>query len=226
MISLNRIIHKNEIILYHTEIDNLDPYELSILSAIKIILTNQYDCKSIYCPVNVKDVINILSNNNIIADKTKRHLNKSFKALLTKNILEYNKKSGSTYHINRHNLLFKKEMFVSINNKDLQNILCDLNSNSIKLYGCYIKLLSTININTKFSYPSLECLSEKFNMSIMTTQKYTKLLEQNNLISIYRQKSYDSQTGKFRSYNNIYFKPSDAEFISKQYNINLQQTTK
>lgn len=223
---MNRMIHKNEIILYHTEIDNLDPYELSILSAIKIILTNQYDCKSIYCPVNVKDVIYILSNNNTIADKTKRHLNKSFKSLITKNMFEFNKKSGSTYYINRHNLLFKKEMFVSINNKDLQNILSELNSNSIKLYGCYIKLLSTININTKFSYPSLECLSEKFNMSIMTTQKYTKLLERKRLILIYRQKSYDPQTGKFKSYNNIYFKPCDYEFISKQYNINLSQTNK
>ena len=125
-----------------------------------------------------------------------------------------------------YNLLFKKEMFVSINNKDLQNILSELNSNSIKLYGCYIKLLSTININTKFSYPSLECLSEKFNMSIMTTQKYTKLLERKRLILIYRQKSYDPQTGKFKSYNNIYFKPCDYEFISKQYNINLSQTNK
>lgn len=223
---MNKIIHKNEIILYHTEIDNLDSYELSILSAIKIILTNQFDYKTIYCPVNVKDVIKILNNDNkVITDKLKRTLNKSFKSLITKNILDYNKKTGSTYYINRHFLLFKKEMFISIKYQELKNIFSnELSSNTIKLYGCYIKLLSTININTRFSYPSLEYLSKKFNMSIMTTQKYTKLLEKYNLILIYRQKTYDGKTGKFRSHNNIYFKPCDAEFISKKYNINLQTT--
>lgn len=217
---INKVVHKNEIILYHSEIDNLDSYDIYILSAIKLILTNQYDCRTLYCPVNAKDVIKVLTNNNdFYTDKTKRRLNKSFKSLFDKNIVDYNKKIGSTYYINRYQLLFKEELFVSLRYEELTNTFFnELNSNIVKLYGCYIILLSTINTRTKFSYPSLEYLSEKFDMTIKTTQKYIKLLEKNKLIAIYQpQKTYDKGTGKFRSYNNVYFKPCDKEYVARNF---------
>lgn len=219
---INKVVHKNEIILYHSEIDNLDSYDIYILSAIKLILTNQYDCRTLYCPVNAKDVIKVLTNNNdFYTDKTKRRLNKSFKSLFDKNIVDYNKKIGSTYYINRYQLLFKEELFVSLRYEELTNTFFnELNSTIVKLYGCYIILLSTINTRTKFSYPSLEYLSEKFDMTIKTTQKYIKLLEKNKLIAIYQpKKTYDKGTGKFRSYNNVYFKPCDKEDIARNFGL-------
>ena len=53
-----------------------------------------------------------------------------------------------------------------------------------------------------------------------------KELEKRNLISIHRRKTFDESTGKFKSFNNVYFRPCDKEHICNWFKIDLEQTNK
>ena len=109
----------------------------------------------------------------------------------------------------------KKDEFINI-------FSTNLTSNLVKMYGYYIKLLSTLNINSRVGYHSLDTLSEKFGISKGTLVTYNSELEKRNLISIHRRKTFDELTGKFKSFNNVYFKPCDKEHICNWFKIDLE----
>ena len=59
-------------------------------------------------------------------------------------------------------------------------------------------------------------------MSKSSLIRYNSELEKRNLISIHRRKTFDESTGKFKSFNNVYFKPCDKEHICNWFQIDLE----
>ena len=147
---------------------------------------------------------------------------------MSKNIFKVVNKVGKRYYIERESILINSnKLYVSIKKDEFINIFStNLTSNLVKMYGYYIKLLSTLNINSRVGYHSLDTLSEKFGISKGTLVTYNSELEKRNLISIHRRKTFDESTGKFKSFNNVYFKPCDKEHICNWFKIDLEQTNK
>lgn len=221
-------LHRNEIMLSHDEINNLNLYELTLLSCIKYIVISNYNSSEIK-EIKLNDVLSVLNNNKELPrNNLRRDLSKSFNILLSKNILNVVNKSGRKFYIDRSSILINcNSLFVSIKQQEFKDIFStNLTSSLVKIYGYYIKLLSTFDIHTKVGFYSLDKLSEKFNISKDSLMRYNSELEKRNLISIHRRKTFDESTGKFKSFNNVYFKPCDKEYICNWFKIDLEQTNK
>lgn len=221
-------LHRNEIMLSQDEITNLDLYELTLLSSIKHIIISNYnspDAKEI----KLNDVLSVLNNGKELPrNNLRRDLSRSFRSLMSKNIFKVVNKVGKKYYIERESILINSnKLYVSIKKDEFKNIFStNLTSNLVKMYGYYIKLLSTFDIDSKVGFYSLDTLSEKFSISKGTLVTYNSELEKRNLISIHRRKTFDESTGKFKSFNNVYFKPCDKEHICNWFKIDLEQTNK
>lgn len=221
-------LHRNEIMLSQDEITNLDLYELTLLSSIKHIIISNYnspDAKEI----KLNDVLSVLNNGKELPrNNLRRDLSRSFRSLMSKNIFKVVNKVGKKYYIERESILINSnKLYVSIKKDEFKNIFStNLTSNLVKMYGYYIKLLSTFDIDSKVGFYSLDTLSEKFSISKGTLVTYNSELEKRNLISIYRRKTFDESTGKFKSFNNVYFRPCDKEHICNWFKIDLEQTNK
>lgn len=221
-------LHRNEIMLSQDEITNLDLYELTLLSSIKHIIISNYnspDAKEI----KLNDVLSVLNNGKELPrNNLRRDLSRSFRSLMSKNIFKVVNKVGKRYYIERESILINSnKLYVSIKKDEFKNIFStNLTSNLVKMYGYYIKLLSTFDIDSKVGFYSLDTLSEKFSISKGTLVTYNSELEKRNLISIHRRKTFDESTGKFKSFNNVYFKPCDKEHICNWFKIDLEQTNK
>ena len=217
-------LHRNEIMLSQDEITNLDLYELTLLSSIKHIIISNYnspDAKEI----KLNDVLSVLNNGKELPrNNLRRDLSRSFRSLMSKDIFKVVNKIGKRYYIERESILINSnKLYVSIKKDEFINIFStNLTSNLVKMYGYYIKLLSTLNMNTRVGYHSLDKLSEKFNISKSSLIRYNSELEKRNLISIHRRKTFDESTGKFKSFNNVYFKPCDKEHICNWFQIDLE----
>lgn len=220
---MNNRIHKGKIMLSHYEINNLNLYELTLLSCIKHIVISNYNSSEIK-EIKLNDILTVLNNNKKLPrNNLRRDLSKSFKSLISKNIFNVVDKVGMKYYIKRESLLVNSDtLYVSITQQEFKDIFSSsLTSKTIKLYGYYIKLLSTFNIHTKIGFYSITSLSKKFNISERTIKDYNYELEKRNWISIYKRKTFDESTGKFRSFNNVYYKPCDKEYICNWFKIDL-----
>ena len=221
-------LRRNEIMLSQDEIVNLNLYELTLLSSIKHIIISNYnspDAKEI----KLNDVLSVLNNGKELPrNNLRRDLSRSFRSLMSKNIFKVVNKIGKRYYIERESILINSnKLYVSIKKDEFKNIFStNLTSNLVKMYGYYIKLLSTFDIDSKVGFYSLDTLSEKFSISKGTIVTYNSELEKRNLISIHRRKTFDESTGKFKSFNNVYFKPCDKEHICNWFKIDLEQTNK
>ena len=221
-------LRRNEIMLSQDEIVNLNLYELTLLSSIKHIIISNYnspDAKEI----KLNDVLSVLNNGKELPrNNLRRDLSRSFRSLMSKNIFKVVNKVGKRYYIERESILINSnKLYVSIKKDEFKNIFStNLTSNLVKMYGYYIKLLSTFDIDSKVGFYSLDTLSEKFSISKGTIVTYNSELEKRNLISIHRRKTFDELTGKFKSFNNVYFKPCDKEHICNWFKIDLEQTNK
>lgn len=221
-------LRRNEIMLSQDEIVNLNLYELTLLSSIKHIIISNYnspDAKEI----KLNDVLSVLNNGKELPrNNLRRDLSRSFRSLMSKNIFKVVNKVGKKYYIERESILINSnKLYVSIKKDEFKNIFStNLTSNLVKMYGYYIKLLSTFDIDSKVGFYSLDTLSEKFSISKGTLVTYNSELEKRNLISIHRRKTFDESTGKFKSFNNVYFKPCDKEHICNWFKIDLEQTNK
>ena len=221
-------LRRNEIMLSQDEIVNLNLYELTLLSSIKHIIISNYnspDAKEI----KLNDVLSVLNNGKELPrNNLRRDLSRSFRSLMSKNIFKVVNKVGKKYYIERESILINSnKLYVSIKKDEFINIFStNLTSNLVKMYGYYIKLLSTFDIDSKVGFYSLDTLSEKFSISKGTLVTYNSELEKRNLISIHRRKTFDESTGKFKSFNNVYFKPCDKEHICNWFKIDLEQTNK
>ena len=216
-------LYRNEIMLSQDEITNLDLYELTLLSSIKHIIISNYnspDAKEI----KLNDVLSVLNNGKELPrNNLRRDLSRSFRSLMSKNIFKVVNKIGKRYYIERESILINSnKLYVSIKKDEFTN----LTSNLVKMYGYYIKLLSTFDIDSKVGFYSLDTLSEKFSISKGTLVTYNSELEKRNLISVHRRKTFDESTGKFKSFNNVYFRPCDKEHICNWFKIDLEQTNK
>ena len=221
-------LRRNEIMLSQDEIVNLNLYELTLLSSIKHIIISNYnspDAKEI----KLNDVLSVLNNGKELPrNNLRRDLSRSFRSLMSKDIFKVVNKIGKRYYIERESILINSnKLYVSIKKDEFKNIFStNLTSNLVKMYGYYIKLLSTFDIDSKVGFYSLDTLSEKFSISKGTIVTYNSELEKRNLISIHRRKTFDESTGKFKSFNNVYFKPCDKEHICNWFKIDLEQTNK
>lgn len=214
-------LYKNVIMISKDEIDILDAYELTILSTIRYMIIPKYTLSQVH-KITLNDIISILNlNMELKSSNLKRELSKSFRSLLSKNILDIAEVRGKEYYINRQSLLINANtLYVSITFEEFRNIFSiGIESKDVKLFKYYVQLLSTININTKIGFCSIETLSKRFIISVRSIIRYNADLEQRKLISIFKHNSYDEETGKFKRYNNIYYKPCDAEFVNKKFNI-------
>lgn len=221
-------LHRNEIMLSHDEINNLNLYELTLLSCIKYIIISNYNSSEIK-EIKLNDILSVLNNGKELPrNNLRRDLSKSFNTLLSKNILNVVNKSGRKFYIDRSSILINcNSLFVSIKQQEFKDIFStNLTSGLVKIYGYYIKLLSTFDIHSKVGFYSLDKLSEKFYISKDSLMRYNSELEKRNLISIHRRKTFDELTGKFKSFNNVYFKPCDKEHICNWFKIDLEQTNK
>ena len=219
---------RNELTLSQDELIRFDSSDLTFSSSIKHIIISNYnspDAKEI----KLNDVLSVLNNGKELPrNNLRRDLSRSFRSLMSKNIFKVVNKVGKRYYIERESILINSnKLYVSIKKDEFKNIFStNLTSNLVKMYGYYIKLLSTFDIDSKVGFYSLDTLSEKFGISKGTLVTYNSELEKRNLISIHRRKTFDELTGKFKSFNNVYFKPCDKEHICNWFKIDLEQTNK
>ena len=225
---IKKRMNKGKIMLSQDEIINLDLYELTLLSSIKHIIISNYSSSDIK-EIKLNDVLAVLNNGKELPrNNLRRDLSKSFRSLMSKDVLNIVNKVGKRYYIKRESVLVGSDnLYISITQDEFKDFFStNLTSNLVKIYGYYIKLLSTFDIHTKVGFYSLDKLSEKFNMSKNSLIRYNSELEKRNLISIHRRKTFDESTGKFKSFNNVYFKPCDKEHICNWFKIDLEQTNK
>ena len=268
---IKKRMNKGKIMLSQDEIINLNLYELTLLSTIKHIIISNYDSSDIK-EIKLNDVLAVLNNGKELPrNNLRRDLSKSFRSLMSKDVLNIVNKVGKRYYVKRKSVLVGSDnlyisitqdefkdffsinltsnlvkvfgyyieresvlvgsdnLYISITQDEFKDFFStNLTSNLVKIYGYYIKLLSTFDIHTKVGFYSLDKLSEKFNMSKSSLIRYNSELEKRNLISIHRRKTFDESTGKFKSFNNVYFKPCDKEHICNWFkiDIDLEQTNK
>ena len=221
-------LNKGKIMLSYDEITNLDLYEITLLSCIKHIVISNYNSSKLK-EIKLNDVLMLLNNGKELPrNNLRRDLSKTFRSLMSKDVLNIVNKVGKRYYIKRESVLVGSDnLYISITQDEFKDFFStNLTSNLVKIYGYYIKLLSTFDIHTKVGFYSLDKLSEKFNMSKNSLIRYNSELEKRNLISIHRRKTFDESTGKFKSFNNVYFKPCDKEHICNWFKIDLEQTNK
>ena len=217
-------LNKGKIMLSYDEITNLDLYEITLLSCIKHIVISNYNSSKLK-EIKLNDVLMLLNNGKELPrNNLRRDLSKTFRSLMSKDILNIVNKVGKRYYIKRESVLVGSDnLYISITQDEFKDFFStNLTSNLVKIYGYYIKLLSTFDIHTKVGFYSLDKLSEKFNMSKNSLIRYNSELEKRNLISIHRRKTFDESTGKFKSFNNVYFKPCDKEHICNWFKIDLE----
>ena len=221
-------LNKGKIMLSYDEITDLDLYEITLLSCIKHIVISNYNSSKLK-EIKLNDVLMLLNNGKELPrNNLRRDLSKTFRSLMSKDVLNIVNKVGKRYYIKRESVLVGSDnLYISITQDEFKDFFStNLTSNLVKIYGYYIKLLSTFDIHTKVGFYSLDKLSEKFNMSKSSLIRYNSELEKRNLISIHRRKTFDESTGKFKSFNNVYFKPCDKEHICNWFKIDLEQTNK
>lgn len=221
-------LNKGKIMLSYDEITSLDLYEITLLSCIKHIVISNYNSSKLK-EIKLNDVLDALNNGKELPkNNLRRDLSRSFRSLMSKDVLNIVNKVGKRYYIKRESVLVGSDnLYISITQQEFKDIFStNLTSGLVKIYGYYIKLLSTFDIHTKVGFYSLDKLSEKFNMSKNSLIRYNSELEKRNLISIHRRKTFDESTGKFKSFNNVYFKPCDKEHICNWFKIDLEQTNK
>ena len=221
-------LNKGKIMLSYDEITNLDLYEITLLSCIKHIVISNYNSSKLK-EIKLNDVLMLLNNGKELPrNNLRRDLSKTFRSLMSKDVLNIVNKVGKRYYIKRESVLVGSDnLYISITQDEFKDFFStNLTSNLVKIYGYYIKLLSTFDIHTKVGFYSLDKLSEKFDMSKNSLIRYNSELEKRNLISIHRRKTFDESTGKFKSFNNVYFKPCDKEHICNWFKIDLEQTNK
>ena len=217
-------LNKGKIMLSYDEIINLDLYEITLLSCIKHIVISNYNSSKLK-EIKLNDVLMLLNNGKELPrNNLRRDLSKTFRSLMSKDVLNIVNKVGKRYYIKRESVLVGSDnLYISITQDEFKDFFStNLTSNLVKIYGYYIKLLSTFDIHTKVGFYSLDKLSEKFNMSKNSLIRYNSELEKRNLISIHRRKTFDESTGKFKSFNNVYFKPCDKEYICNWFKIDLE----
>lgn len=216
-------LNKGKIMLSYDEITDLDLYEITLLSCIKYIVISNYNSSKLK-EIKLNDVLMLLNNGKELPrNNLRRDLSKTFRSLMSKDVLNIVNKVGKRYYIKRESVLVGSDnLYISITQDEFKDFFStNLTSNLVKIYGYYIKLLSTFDIHTKVGFYSLDKLSEKFNMSKSSLIRYNSELEKHNLISIHRRKTFDESTGKFKSFNNVYFKPCDKEHICNWFQIDL-----
>lgn len=216
-------LNKGKIMLSYDEITDLDLYEITLLSCIKYIVISNYNSSKLK-EIKLNDVLMLLNNGKELPrNNLRRDLSKTFRSLMSKDVLNIVNKVGKRYYIKRESVLVGSDnLYISITQDEFKDFFStNLTSNLVKIYGYYIKLLSTFDIHTKVGFYSLDKLSEKFNMSKSSLIRYNSELEKRNLISIHRRKTFDESTGKFKSFNNVYFKPCDKEHICNWFQIDL-----
>ena len=221
-------LNKGKIMLSYDEITSLDLYEITLLSCIKHIVISNYNSSKLK-EIKLNDVLDALNNGKELPrNNLRRDLSRAFRSLMSKDVLNIVNKVGKRYYIKRESVLVGSDnLYISITQDEFKDFFStNLTSNLVKIYGYYIKLLSTFDIHTKVGFYSLDKLSEKFNMSKNSLIRYNSELEKRNLISIHRRKTFDESTGKFKSFNNVYFKPCDKEHICNWFKIDLEQTNK
>lgn len=217
-------LNKGKIMLSYDEITDLDLYEITLLSCIKHIVISNYNSSKLK-EIKLNDVLMLLNNGKELPrNNLRRDLSRSFRSLVSKDVLNIVNKVGKRYYIERESVLVGSDnLYISITQDEFKDFFStNLTSNLVKIYGYYIKLLSTFDIHTKVGFYSLDKLSEKFNMSKSSLIRYNSELEKRNLISIHRRKTFDESTGKFKSFNNVYFKPCDKEHICNWFQIDLE----
>ena len=217
-------LNKGKIMLSYDEITNLDLYEITLLSCIKHIVISNYNSSKLK-EIKLNDVLMLLNNGKELPrNNLRRDLSRSFRSLMSKDVLNIVNKVGKRYYIKRESVLVGSDnLYISITQDEFKDFFStNLTSNLVKIYGYYIKLLSTFDIHTKVGFYSLDKLSEKFNMSKNSLIRYNSELEKRNLISIHRRKTFDESTGKFKSFNNVYFKPCYKEHICNWFKIDLE----
>lgn len=217
-------LNKGKIMLSYDEITNLDLYEITLLSCIKHIVISNYNSSKLK-EIKLNDVLMLLNNGKELPrNNLRRDLSKTFRSLMSKDVLNIVNKVGKRYYIKRESVLVGSDnLYISITQDEFKDFFStNLTSNLVKIYGYYIKLLSTFDIHTKVGFYSLDKLSEKFNMSKNSLIRYNSELEKRNLISIHRRKTFDESTGKFKSFNNVYFRPCDKEHICNWFKIDLE----
>ena len=217
-------LNKGKIMLSYDEITDLDLYEITLLSCIKHIVISNYNSSKLK-EIKLNDVLMLLNNGKELPrNNLRRDLSKTFRSLMSKDVLNIVNKVGKRYYIERESVLVGSDnLYISITQDEFKDFFStNLTSNLVKIYGYYIKLLSTFDIHTKVGFYSLDKLSEKFNMSKSSLIRYNSELEKRNLISIHRRKTFDESTGKFKSFNNVYFKQYDKEHICNWFKIDLE----
>lgn len=207
-------INKNLIMISKDEIDNLNAQELTILATIRYMFIPNYKSNKEY-NFSLKDVKNVISNNNSISRDLNDKLSNCLKKFLKNHFISKGK--NNRYIIKSASLLINRDvLYVELTREEFETIFQSNSnkvSNSIKLFGYFINVLSTIDINKSYGYYSMDKLAEKCGIGKRTVPYYNMQLEKLNLISIVRTKIHDDNTNKFISLNNVYYKPCNHDYV-------------
>ncbi len=168
------------------------------------------------------------------------HLQQGLSELIENDYIELETIQQKHYLLNCEKVWFdtKREPFVSIPYDAVINIFKIDGVNNHRLLRYYIFLIGTINGNLSVKLPSgkskkgvisdmgIGYLSEQTDISQKTIMEYNRILEQENLIYVYRFTDFISSGDILKNSHNIYGRYEDREYVDAYVNTKQSRSSR
>ena len=144
-----------------------------------------------------------------MSSKRKRYIRDAIEYLITERIIDVVESCGDYFEIVNNFIITKVNKFTMITLLELKTVTKLAVGRSNKLINYFIFVLSTINQNTKVSFYSIDKLADVIGINASSVKDYNRILEDANLLFIYRFSETKIIQGVASKMNNLYGRPSD-----------------
>lgn len=209
-------------------IENKELSNNAIVAYIGLVSCLKNDFDNVFANKNM--IAYYLTKKTIVSKRFEESLRKGLNELLDKKTIVCKRKTGTDYYMEVTNIkLDENDKFIFVDFEDIQKILSCSYQGKNGLLRFYICLLGTFisknkirNIrepekyNNVLGMMSQEYLAELSNISVHTAVEYIKILEQLELLYIFRCAFiFKDRKGNVKKHNNIYGRYADKEIINE-----------
>lgn len=194
---------------------NYTPLQFGVYTALRALYNGNYADAQI---IDTDMLLYSLQGN--FDDKYKRQIVKALNDLIDKNEIKLIEKHGYKYLLDISNYNITKDNFyISFDKSEIQKIFLLDKAMELLRYFCVV-IANTSNkcdeICNIYGYTSINTLASTAHISIKTAIKYNKILEDAQLIFVYRQGlNYIDGNGNIKTVNNCYGRYCNKDLIIK-----------
>ena len=149
-----------------------------------------------------------------IDDKRKKALRKAIEYLTDNGAITIVRNTKDHYClVNNFRVDPKTERFTIIRHSELQQLYKCKTGKSDKIINYFVKLIQTINSTSKVGWTAIETLANTLDVSTKSICQWNTILEQHNLIYIYRYDVCKVVGNHSQNLTNVYGRPCDKALI-------------